>query len=168
MRRILLLVALVVTALLLQVSVIDLLPLPGSHPDVLLVLVVAVALVTGPLGGAGVGFAAGLLADLAPPADHTLGRLALAFTLVGYASGMLEDVEERSVVMPMLVVAAAATAATGLYAGVGALIGDVRIVGPTVVAALPTSVFYDVVLTPFIVPLVAFLYHRLEPEQSRW
>jgi hypothetical protein len=57
--------------------------------------------------------------------------------------------------------------AVGLYAGVGALLGDVRITGAALAQGLPSSVLYDVVLTPFVVPSVAAVSRRLEPDVSR-
>jgi uncharacterized membrane protein len=57
-RRFLLGATTVVTALLLQSTVLARLPLPGGVPDLLLVLVVAFALVEGPLSGAVTGFVA--------------------------------------------------------------------------------------------------------------
>ncbi|CAM5330973.1 hypothetical protein SPURM210S_05625 [Streptomyces purpurascens] len=56
-----------------QVSVLARLHLPGAVPDLMLLTVLGLALVYGHMGGALVGFGAGLLADLAPPADHAAG-----------------------------------------------------------------------------------------------
>lgn len=157
---------LVVIAYVLQVSVFDQLPLPGGHPDVLLVIVVAVALATGPFGGAVTGFAAGLLSDLAPPADHTLGKMALALTVVGYVSGLLEDVDERSAFAPLVMVALATAVAAFGYAAIGAILGDPRVDWPSVVRTFPSTALYDVLLTPFVVPFVARLVRRLDPDPS--
>ena len=63
------------------------LPLPGAAPDLLLVLVVALRARRGSrCPGLLTGFVAGLLADLG--ADHELGRLALAYAVVGYLAGL--------------------------------------------------------------------------------
>ena len=71
-------VALVVLALVLQVS---LFPHFTPHwfgagvvPNLCLLVVVATALVRGPEQAAVLGFVAGVLLDLAPPADHVAGR----------------------------------------------------------------------------------------------
>ena len=106
LRRFLLAAAMVLTALLLQDTVVTKLPLPGAAPDLLLVLVVAYALVEGPLSGMTTGFVAGLLADSL--ADHQLGRLALVYAVVGYATGYIEDDTERSTLLPFVAVAAGA------------------------------------------------------------
>lgn len=165
--RVIAAIAAVVTLLPLQLSVIDRLPLPGVGPDLLVVLVVAVALARGPVVGMVMGFATGLAADLAPPADHTLGRLALAYCVAGYLAGLLADEAQRSAFAPMVVVAMIAVFVIGTYAALGALLGDVRITAGAFGRTLPSSVLYDVVLTPFVVPLVGAVARRLEPDPSR-
>jgi rod shape-determining protein MreD len=165
--RVLAAIAAVLTLLPLQHSVIDRLPLPGTAPDVLGVLVIAVALARGPGVGMVMGFCTGLLADAAPPADHTLGRLALAYCVAGYLAGLLADEAERSAFAPMVVVALISAFVIGTYAALGALLGDVRVTASAFGHALPSSVLYDVVLTPFVVPLVAAVARRLEPDPTR-
>jgi rod shape-determining protein MreD len=64
MRRPLVAAVFVVTALLLQACVINPLGLPGGRPDLLVVVVVALAVVGGPAYGAVLGFTVGLAADL--------------------------------------------------------------------------------------------------------
>ncbi|MBX6382192.1 MAG: rod shape-determining protein MreD [Microbispora sp.] len=68
----------------LQAAVVSGLPLPGGGPDIVLIAVIALAPVLRPGAGALLGFAAGLAADIAPPADHTIGRLALVLCLAGW------------------------------------------------------------------------------------
>ncbi|MGK5496427.1 rod shape-determining protein MreD [Streptomyces sp. URMC 125] len=164
LNRILLSAVLAVVALVVQVSVLARLQLPGAVPDLLLLTVLALALVYGPTGGALVGFGAGLLADLAPPADHAVGRYALVLCVVGYAAGLTkpESGRHRSATVPMLVVAGAALSSTLLYAGVGALVGDTaaRHVGLGVL--LTTATVYDLLLAPFTVPAVMALARRTE------
>jgi rod shape-determining protein MreD len=163
MRRSLLATAVVVTALMLQAGVINRLPLPGGRPDLPIVCVVAFALAGGPAYGAVLGFCVGLAADVLPPADHTLGRLALAYAVVGYLAGLVEDVEERSVLTTVAVVAVASAAAVTVFAAIGALVGDGRITGVAVGHSLVATVLYDVVLAPFIVPVVSGAVRRTEP-----
>lgn len=164
LNRILLSTALVVIALVLQVCVFARLHLPGAVPDLLLLVVVALGLVYGHSGGALVGFGAGLLADLAPPADHAAGRYALVLCVVGYAVGLArpETGRLRSATVPMLVVVGAAIGSTLLYAGVGSLVGDTaaRHVGLT--GLLFTAALYDLLLAPFTVPLIMALARRGE------
>ena len=165
--RVVFAVVMVLTLLPLQFTVISRIPLPGIGPDLLLVAVAAVALIRGPAAGVVLGFWAGLAADVAPPADHTMGRLALAYAVAGYVAGLLADEAGRSTLTPLAVVGLAGVVAIGLYAGVGALLGDVRITWFDLGRNLPSSVLYDVLLTPFVVPLVGAVSRRLEPEPSR-
>lgn len=150
----------VVTALLLQVAIVGRLPLPGAAPDLVLVLVVAFALVEGPMSGMVTGFAAGLLAD--GLSAHQLGRLALAYALVGYVTGMLHDDTERSTLQPFGAVLLGALVALGAYSAEGILLADPRVTLHPVLRAGVSAVPYDVVLTPFVVPLVAALVRRLD------
>jgi rod shape-determining protein MreD len=160
-------VALVLIAQILQVVVINQLPLPGGVPDLLLLVVVGIALASGPERGAMVGFFAGFVADFMPPAAHIAGRLAFAYAIVGYAAGLLDDPEETSVLTTILVVAGGSAAVVLLYAGVGALLGDVRITASATTHALFSTVVYDVILAPFVVPFVSAVARRLEPVGSR-
>lgn len=160
--RFLLGAATVLTALLLQTAVLPALPLPGAPPELCVVLVVAFALAEGPLSGAVTGFVAGLGADLL--SDHELGRLALAYALVGAASGQVGDESERPTLTPFAVVAAAATGAVLLFAGEGLLLGDPRVSGEALARSLTSAVPYAVLLTPLVVPVVAALVRRLDPE----
>ncbi|MFJ6616012.1 rod shape-determining protein MreD [Kitasatospora sp. NPDC091335] len=153
---------LVLFGLILQVSVFGRLQLPGATPDILLLVVVGLAMVYGPTGGCLVGFGGGLLADLAPPSDHAIGRYALVLCLMGYAAGLLrpDHGRQRSVAGSLVVVGVAAIASTLLYAMVGALVGDTAArhvgLGGLVISAL----LYDLLLAPFVVPLVMYLGRR--------
>lgn len=155
----------VLTALLLQTTVVARLPLPGSPPDLVLVLVIAFALSEGPLSGMVTGFAAGLGGDLL--ADHQLGRLALVYLVVGYVAGLVRGDTERSALLPLLVVAGGAAGALLLYAAGGLVLGDTRTGAAAVARGLATSVPYDVVLTPFVVPLVGLLVRKVDPDPVR-
>lgn len=162
-RRLVLAIACLLTGLLVQVVVIDRLRLPGGHPDLVLVVLVSLALVWGPTYGTVAGFVAGLFTDILPPTDHTLGRFALVYAVVGYIAGLLEDAEERSVITTVAVVALGSMAGVVLYGGIGALLGDARINARAIEHALVAAVIYDVILAPFIVPLVSGAARRVEP-----
>ncbi|MEW2166164.1 rod shape-determining protein MreD [Streptomyces sp. NPDC007084] len=163
-NRMLLSVTLVVVALVIQVSVLARLHLPGAVPDLVLLTVLALALVYGHVGGALIGFGAGLLSDVVPPADHAAGRYALVLCVIGYCAGLVkpENGRLKSATGPMAVVVVAAIGSTLLYAGVGALVGDTaaRHVGLT--SLLFTATLYDLLLAPFVVPVVMALARRAE------
>ncbi|MFD8980994.1 rod shape-determining protein MreD [Streptomyces sp. NPDC059564] len=163
-NRILLSGTLVAVALVIQVTVLGRLQLPGAVPDLLLLTVVALALVYGPVGGALIGFGAGLLADLAPPADHAAGRYALVLCLIGYLVGLVrpDNGRFRSAWGPMLTVVGAAISSTLLYAGVGALVGDTAARHVGLAGLLFTATLYDLLLAPFTVPFIMALARRAE------
>lgn len=160
--RLALFAAVCVVALALQVSVVDFVPLPDAKPDVMLLVVVAAGLSGGSGVGAVAGFWMGLLADVAPPAEHPVGWLALVFTVVGYGCGFFESAEQRSVIVPVLIVAAASALAAAFYAGLGMLTGDVGITTARLARTVPLSVLYDVLLTPFVVPPLTWGSRRLD------
>ncbi|MER8017406.1 rod shape-determining protein MreD [Streptomyces griseoluteus] len=164
LNRVLLSTVLVVVALVIQVSVLARLHLPGAVPDLLLLTVLGLALVYGHVGGALVGFGAGLLADLAPPADHAAGRYALVLCVIGYFAGLVKPETGRlkSASGPMAVVVAAAIGSTLLYAGVGALVGDTAARHVGLPGLLFSAALYDLLLAPFVVPGVMWLARRAD------
>ncbi|MEU3045150.1 MULTISPECIES: rod shape-determining protein MreD [unclassified Streptomyces] len=162
-NRMLLSTTLVVVALVVQVTVLARLQLPGAVPDLLLLTVLGLAMVYGHVAGAFIGFGAGLLADLAPPADHAAGRYALVLCVIGYLAGLVRPENGqplRSAAGPMLVVVAAAVGSTLLYAGVGALVGDTAARHVGLGGLLFTAAVYDLLLAPFTVPLIMWLARR--------
>jgi rod shape-determining protein MreD len=163
-NRILLSSSLIVVASVLQVSVLARLHLPGAVPDLLLLTVLGLAMVYGHVGGALVGFGAGLLADLAPPADHAAGRYALVLCVIGYLAGLIkpENGRLKSATGPMVVVFVAAIGSTLLYAGVGALVGDTAARNVGLGSLLFTAALYDLLLAPFVVPGIMALARRAE------
>ncbi|HVW79874.1 MAG TPA: rod shape-determining protein MreD [Mycobacteriales bacterium] len=165
--RIALRIVVVVAALLLQVCVVNRMHLPLGTPDLLVIVVVAFALVGGSQRGAVLGFFAGLLADVVPPADHYAGELAFSYAVIGYVAGMLDAGEESTVPTIIAVVAAASFGVVLLYAGLGDLIGDARISAGVAGRAVAATVVYDVVLAPFVVPLVSAAARRFEPAGTR-
>ncbi len=148
----------ILAAVLLQASVFARLPLPGGAPSVTLVLVVAIGLSGGPNAGLAAGFGAGLLTDLL--SGHPLGILALCFALAGFLAGLLEADVERTVLLPVVVVALASAGVYLAYLGVLGLLGRTSADG---VDGVLGTVAYDVVLTPFVIPLVAGVARRLAP-----
>lgn len=158
MRRALLAAAAILAAVLLQVTLLNNVPFPGgAGPDLVLVVVVALALTSGARDGAIIGFAAGLALDIAPPASNLLGQSALVFCLVGYGCGRLRGVLERSAWLPLAGVAVGAAAGEALYALVGLVFGDPDVTWQAVRQVLPAAVFYDLLISPFVLYAMAWL-----------
>ena len=163
----LLVTALIILTVTLQVSVFSHFAVEGVAPDLALLLVIGAALVRGPTYAALVGFAAGLVLDLAPPADHTAGRWALALVLVGYLTGLAKPDGHQSVFGTLLIVASGAFIGTSLYALSGLALGEQSVTVSSAVHVVPIAILYDVVLAPVVVPLLLVAFRRLEPAE-RW
>ncbi len=159
--------ALIVLTVTLQVSVFNHFAVDGVAPDLALLLVIGAALVRGPTYGALVGFAAGLILDLAPPADHTAGRWALALVVVGYLTGLARADRSQPVVGTLVMVAAAAFIGTSVYALSGLILGENSVTVSSAMHVVPIATGYDVLLAPLVVPLLLLVFRRLEPA-DRW
>jgi len=150
-RRVTFALAAILAAVVLQTALLDRLPFPGgSAPNLVLVLVVTLALASGPTDGMLIGFGAGLALDMAPPAGNLLGLSALVFCVIGYGCGRLRGPLERSAWLPLAVVALGVAAGEALYALAGMTFGDPDITWQSVRQVLPVSVAYDVLLCPFV------------------
>jgi rod shape-determining protein MreD len=159
--------ALIIVTVTLQVSVFSHFALDGVAPDLALLLVIGAALVRGPTYAALVGFAAGLVLDLAPPADHTAGRWALALVLVGYLTGLARADGSQSVLGTLLIVASGAFIGTSVYALSGLALGEQSVTVSSAVQVVPIAILYDVLLAPAVIPLLLMAFRRLEPAE-RW
>jgi rod shape-determining protein MreD len=158
--------ALVVFTVTLQVSVFSHFAVDGVAPDMALLLVLAAALVRGPTYAALVGFGAGLVLDLAPPADHTAGRWALSLVIVGYVAGLARSEGRQSVSGTLLIVACGAFIATSLYALSGLVLGDQAVSVSSAMHVVPLAMGYDILLTPFVIPLLLVIFRRLRPAEG--
>jgi rod shape-determining protein MreD len=146
---------LVLLAVVLQVTVMARLPLPGAAPDLVLVVVAVVGLTAGSRTGMLTGFAAGLLMDLS--GDAELGRLALVHVVVGCLAGLLQDDADSSPLVPALVTGGLAAVAVLLYAAGGVLLSDPRVTGGALWRSLVSVVPYCAVLAPVVFPAVGAL-----------
>ncbi|MGZ4495070.1 MAG: rod shape-determining protein MreD [Nocardioides sp.] len=162
------LTALVLVAVVLQVTLFSGLAVRGVVPDLALLVVVAAALVRGPEFAAGLGFAAGLLVDLAPPADHVAGRWALALVVVGYLAGRVRQDAGSSAVAAVVTVAASSFVGTSVYALSGMVLHDPAVPASEALSVIPLSVLYDVLLTPFVLPLAMRVLRRLRPHEMAY
>jgi rod shape-determining protein MreD len=157
-RRALISCAVILVALIAQLTIINRLALPGGDgPDLVLLGVVALALTGGPVPGMVTGFLAGLALDVAPPASHTIGQYALVFCLVGYVCGRLAALGEASPGLYVAISAGAAAVGAALSAALGVLLSDPQVTWSAVRHVLPPSLVYDVILSPFVLYAVVRL-----------
>lgn len=163
--RALVLAAVLVLAVVAQVAVFSALSFSGVVPNLALLVVVAAALVRGPEFAALLGFLGGLAIDVAPPADHVAGRWALALVVVGYLAGRVRNDAGTSAVAAMVTVAACSFVGTSVFALSGMLLQDPSVPAVEALRVIPVAVLYDVLVTPFVLPLVMRLFRRLQPHQ---
>lgn len=155
--------AAVLLALLLQVSLMPHLAWQGVVPNLVLLVVVAAALTRGPQFAMVVGFAAGALLDLAPPADHTAGRWALALVVVGYVAGRVRSEATPTATTVVATVAASSFVGTSLFAMTGLVLGELSVGVGELLLVIGLAVVWDVVLTPLVLPPLMAMFRRLEP-----
>jgi len=163
--RALVLTMVITFAVVLQVALFPHLAYAGVVPNLALLVVVAAALVRGPEFAAVIGFLSGLAIDLAPPTDHVAGRWALALVVVGYLAGRVRQDAHTSALAAIVTVAAASFVGTSIFALSGMVLSDPAVPAVEALAVIPTAVVYDVLITPFVLPLMMRLFRRLEPHQ---
>lgn len=155
----------VMLAVVLQVGLFPYLAYDGVVPNLALLVVVAAALVRGPEFAAVLGFLSGLAIDLAPPADHVAGRWALALVVVGYLAGRVRHDARTSAVAAVIAVAASSFVGTSVFALSGLVLQDPAVPVAEALQVVPVAVLYDVLITPFVLPLMMRLFRRLQPHQ---
>ncbi|MDQ1308149.1 MAG: hypothetical protein QG671_3983 [Actinomycetota bacterium] len=156
----------VFAAVIVELTLLSRLGLPGATPDVVIVTVVAIALAMGPVQGATAGFVAGVLVDLAPPADTLLGVNALVYLAIGFVTGFVIDPRDRTVPVVIAIVGLSAAAATLATATLDTLLGSGRVSWEQMPGMVLTSALYAVVMAPLIVPGIAWVVRRATPEVS--
>jgi rod shape-determining protein MreD len=162
-KRAILSVVVLAAALLIQLTLVNRLPLPGGGaPDLVLLAVVALGLCSGPAAGAVTGFGAGLALDIAPPGSYLIGEYALVFCLVGYFCGRLRGAVSRSALLTIAVAMAAAAVGEAMSAALGLAVSDPQVTWPVVREVLPSAIVYDAVLAPFVLYVVVRAVHLVD------
>lgn len=157
-------VAALITALLLQATIVGPLSLPSSATlPGLLVAVVAVR--SGPATGMTFGFVTGLVADLA--SNHPAGVLALTWTLLGVVAGLVGTVPGHETRRRAAGAAAVTTTLATVVAGVLLTAAGQAGQGTQALRWSPATLLVELLLAFFLVPVVsAFLRARaLRPRQ---
>ena len=166
MRRLLALTLVLVVAVLVQSTVLARLTLAGVRPDLLVLAVVSVAVATDPTTGAVFGFVAGLVADLL--FDLPVGVSALVYTAVGFAVGTVRVYVTSHRPLVHLVLAGAASLASVWCCGLLLRVFDLSS-WATVTRAGPLVALYNLLLTPFVYPVVLALTERIPARPAqRW
>src|SRR5713226_3647737 len=153
MRRIVGTSLLVLTALILQTTVLPHLALFRVVPDLMLVVVICIGLVRGPSSGATAGFVGGMLRDLL--LDAPTGLSALAYVTVGYVVGAIRPyVQSSSVAVPLIGVFAGSVVGTAFYTLLGMLLAVPAQTLARVAQVILLTGVYNTLLVPFAYPVV--------------
>jgi rod shape-determining protein MreD len=137
--------ALVLLAVILQVSGFSQLTVFEGHADLVVLTVAAVAYYAGSVTGCATGFAAGLLLDLLTGA--TMGASSLVLTAVGYGVGRFREVRDPSHGLMPLVVGTVATAGWVVaFAAVSLMLDIGARVSPLVIRDMVLTVLLNALL----------------------
>ena len=153
MRRTISWTAVVLTALLLQSTLLAQIKLGGAKPDLVFLVTIVLAFLEGPSSGSLAGFVGGMAEDFL--LNQPKGITALTLTLVGYSVGMLRQyITSPSPVLPVGLVGGATVGGVLFYGMVSFLLGQLDVgFGYLMRIALLTGL-YNAVLTPLLFPLV--------------
>lgn len=156
----------VFVAVMIQLTLLSRLGLPGATPDLVVVTVAALALAMGPVQGATAGFAAGILVDLAPPADTLLGVNAIVYLVVGYVIGRAIDPRDRTLLPMVGMTGLAVAAATIGVAALDTLLGSSRVAWDEMGGMVLSSALYAMIMAPLVIVGTAAVARRVTPEAS--
>lgn len=159
-RRALVIALLLLTATVLQTALFPSITLLGFRPDLLLLVVVAVALRDGPLAGVRVGFVTGLLSDLLA-VQTPVGLAVLIHTGVGYAIGFARPyLAPESITAPLLLAFFSAAVGTAGFGLMAVLLGEEQLPATYLLQAAIVVGLYNTLLAPVVLGLVRRLVAR--------
>jgi len=163
-RQALIIGTFILGAVLIELTVLTRLGIPGATPDLVVVTVVAIALAMGPVQGAVAGFSAGVLVDLAPPGDTLVGVNAIVYVGIGFVAGYAVDPRDRTVPVMMGMTGLATGAAVLLISGLDTLLGSDRVDWEQVPVLTLSSALYGLLLAPALILSVAWVVRKATPE----
>jgi rod shape-determining protein MreD len=152
-RRAVVLVAVTVTALLLQTTVFSELTLLKVKPELLYLVTVIFAVLQGPADGAVVGFVGGLAQDFM--LNMPKGITALTLTILGYTVGLARQyIASPSPLLPAVLVALGTAGGVAFHQAVAFLLGEEEGPFSYVAKVVLVTAFYGAVLTPIFFPVL--------------
>ncbi len=163
-RRTLAIVAIIITAILLQSTVFAQLRLLGVRPELLYLVTIVFALHEGPNEGAVVGFVCGLAQDLL--LNQPKGITALTLTLLGYSVGLAQQyIVSPSPLVPTIVVAISTALGVAFYEVVSFLLGQFDATTSYAVRVALLTALYNAVLTPILSPVLRRIVEGSKPRR---
>src|SRR5690606_36377364 len=106
---------------------------------------------------------AGLLVDLAPPAEHVAGRWALALMLAGYVAGRVRPDERPTWATAALTVLACSFVSSSVFALSGLVLRDAALPVTEMLRVTGVGMVGDLVMAALVVPPVVLLLRRMGP-----
>lgn len=155
-----------VTAAILQTTLLPVLSLSGFRPDLLLLVTIAFALRDGLLSGMRVGFAAGVLTDLLLN-ESPVGLTALVFLGVAYAVGVARPfLAPDSLTAPVILSVMGTLVGVFGYGLFSAVLAEDPIAIGLIVQASLVSALYALLLAPIVSGLVRRLSELFPADQG--
>lgn len=155
-----------VTAAILQTSLLPFLSLSGFRPDLLLLVTIAFALRDGLLTGLRVGFAAGVLVDLLLN-ESPVGLTALVFVGVAYAVGVARPyLAPDSWSAPVILSVMGTLVGVAGYGMLSAVLAEDPIAMGLILQASLVSAIYALLLAPVVDGLVRRLSEQFPLERG--
>lgn len=163
-RRALAVVAIMITALLLQSTVFAEVRLLGAKPELMYLIVIVLAILEGPSEGAVVGFTGGMLQDFF--LNQPKGITALTLTLLGYTVGLARQyIVSPSPLLPTLMVLAGTFAGVVFYETVAVLLNTLHTDTVLFFRIALFSGLYTALLTPIVYPLLRRVFEGSRPRR---
>lgn len=153
------LAALAILGVIVQTAAISQLTVFGAPVDVFPLVVAAVGLLAGAVGGAAFGFAAGLFVDIA--LLQAVGVTSLVYVAVGYGAGRLRELRDPAHGLTPLAVGAASTAAATV--GFALLTFMLGVDAPVSLLLVRQILITVVVNTLLALPVFALVRRILDP-----
>jgi rod shape-determining protein MreD len=150
---VLLLTAVILSALLLQTTIFAEINLLGAKPELMYLITIAFGMLEGPASGAITGFVGGMAQDFL--LDAPKGITALTLTLLGYAIGMARQfIVSPSPVLPVVLVALGTFGGVLFYGVVSFLLGQLDSTWLYLLRVAVLSAIYNAILTPLVFPIM--------------
>lgn len=168
MRRIIAWTAVVLTALVLQSTLLAQIRLGGAKPELMALVTITLAYLEGPTSGALAGFVGGMAQDFLLAQPKGIGALTL--TLLGYAVGALRQyITSQSPLLPVILVGVGTVVGSLFASLVTFLLGQLTVSVGYVVRVALLSGLYNAILTPLVFPVIRRVAEASRsPRAVRW
>ena len=165
-RRIIVTAVIVLVGYLLQCSVFPALEIAGIKPNLVLMITASFGFMRGPREGMLVGFASGLLIDI--QYGDMIGFYALIYLAAGYVNGLFEQIYfDEDIKLPLLLIAGSDLVyGVAVYFLTFLLRSDFDFLYYLNRIIVPETI-YTIAVTLVMYPLLLFINQKLETEEKR-